>query len=144
MIKERRRFVPEAAKISPAAALASMVVAVFVTLCSWLAFKSLNPVLALAIGASTGGLLLVIVNWRRRKTCPPTLILGPAGIVIEDRQERIIIPWNELAGVRHVTDDDETLEFSSRFGGEPFVLSVSAFSADQAAEIKRALLAEAA
>jgi hypothetical protein len=142
--KERRKFVPEAAKISPAAAVVAMVVSVFVTLSLWLAFKSLNPVVPLALGASAGGILLVTINWMRRKSCPPSLVLGPAGIIIEDRQERVIIPWTELAGIRHVTEDGESLEISSCFGGEPFVLSVSTFSPEQAAEIKRALLPKAA
>ena len=142
--KERRKFIPEAAKIGPTAAIGALIVSVFVTLTLWLMFKSLNPAIPLAIGASTAGLMLVFVNWVRRRSCPPSLILGPVGIVIEDRQERVIIPWAELAGVRHVTEDGESIEISSCFGGEPFVLSVSSFSPQQAAEIKKALLSEAA
>ena len=142
--KERRKFIPEAAKISPVAAIGALIVSVFVTLSTWLTFKSLNPAVPLALGASAGGVLIVTINWLRRKSCPPSLVLGPAGIVIEDSRERVIIPWNELAGIRHIIDDGEALEISSCFGGEPFVLSVSTFSPAEAAEIKRALLSDAA
>jgi len=139
-----KRFTPPAARINATGAVVCVIVAIALTAFSWLFFETSSPTLALAAGTSGGGLVLVAINWYRRKNCPPSLLLDPTGVVIEDRHERIIIPWEELADVRHVVEEVERLEFRSKFSPEPFVLVVDNFSREQADEIRRSLLPKAA
>jgi hypothetical protein len=143
-IHTHMRFIPPAARINATGAVICVIVAIALTLFSWLFFKESSPTIALATGAAGGGLVLVSINWHRRKNCPPSLLLNRAGLVIEDRHERIIIPWEELADVRHVVEDSERLEFRSKFSQEPFILVVDHFSREQADEIRRHLLSRAA
>ena len=142
--KTLRRFIPPAARISTVGAIVSVIVAIAFTAFSWLFFKSASPAIAIAMGAAAGGLVMVGINWQRRKNRPPSLMLDGVGVVIEDRHERIIIPWEELADVRQVVEDVERLEFRSKFSPEPFILIVDHFSPAQAAEIRRSLLKKAA
>jgi hypothetical protein len=142
--KTLRRFIPPAARISAVGAIASVIVGIAFTAFSWLFFKSASPAIAIATGAAAGGLVLVGITRQRRKNCPPSLMLDRVGVVIEDRHERIIIPWEELAEVRQVVEDVERLEFRSKFSTEPFILVVDHFSPEQAAEIRRSLLPQAA
>lgn len=142
--KENRRFIPPSARITPTGAIVSLIVGIAVTAFSWLWLETSGPAIALACGASAGGLVLVAINRERRRRSPPSLVIAPDGLKIEDRTERIVIPWSELAEVRCVTDDVERLEFRSTLSEEPFVLVVDHFSPDQADEIKRAFLRDAA
>src|SRR5690349_15726780 len=135
-----KRFIPPAARISAVGAIASVIVGIAMTAFSWLFFEKSSPTIAIATGAAAGGLVLVSINWQRRRHSPPCLLLNQSGVVIEDRHERIIIPWDELAEVRQVVEDVERLEFRSKFSQEPFVLVVDHFSPEQAAEIRRSLL----
>lgn len=143
--KTNRKFIPPSARINATGAIVSLIVAIACTAFSWLLFETSSPAIAIASGAAAGGLVLVIINRQRRRRSPPSLVLGVSGVVIEDRQERIIIPWEELAEVRHVAgDEEERLEFRSKHSAEPFILIVEHFSVEQAEEIKRSLLPKAA
>jgi hypothetical protein len=139
-----KRFIPPSAKVTGVGAVVTVIVAIALTAFSWLFFETASPAIALATGAAGGGLLLVAINWQRRRNAPPSLLLNGDGVVIEDRHERIIIPWEELAEVRQVIEEVERLEFLSKLSAEPFVLVVDHFSAEQAAEIRARLLPKAA
>jgi hypothetical protein len=142
--KKNQRFIPPAARISAVGAIVTVIVAIALTAFSWLFFKTSSPMIAIATGAAGGGFILVGINWQRRRNCPPSLLLNGDGVVIEDRHERILIPWEELEDVRQVVEDVERLEFRSKLSPEPFILVVDHFSPEQAAEIRARLLSKAA
>lgn len=140
-----RCFIPSQAYGSASVAgIVALIGAIAVTAFSWLFFETSSPAIAAICGGAAGGLLFVVHRRKRPARSQPSLLLCKAGVIIQDPYEKIVIPWEELAEVRHIVVDVESLEFRCKAGVDPVVLVIEHFTREQAKEIKRWLLPEAA
>jgi hypothetical protein len=81
--------------------------------------------------------VLVIVWFRSGRRGYQTLTLAEQGLTIEDKTQRLILPWNELDEI--VLDRDFTLKFKSRNRRDPFNLDNLGFTKEQWTAIKESL-----
>src|SRR3954462_12019187 len=95
-----------------------------------------EPSLARAVCVCLGTPLVVItIFWFRagRHGCP-SLVVDAAGLTLETKSSRAILPWNVLSEI--ILAGDSVLKFVSRNAREPLRLDNLGFTAEQWKQIK--------
>ena len=93
---------------------------------------SLVRAACVAIGVEA---VVLIIFWLRvgRRGCP-SLVVDAAGVTLETKGSRAILPWNELSEI--ILAGDSVLRFVSRNAREPLRLDNLGFTAEQWKQIK--------
>jgi hypothetical protein len=137
-------FIPPAAQLNAAAGIFCVIFGIAATLLSWLCFETHSPAIALGCGISAGGLLLVADHWRRQKFAPPILRWNANVLILEKGGLRTVVSWTDIAEIRHLDLEIETIELRKCSCSDPIVIVLDHFSPEQALEIRSELLGRAA